>query len=582
MSYLLLFCYSIITYILNFYKKRRKIVFIVKICYYINRSFISEIGGINMEIKDLKKLTKFNAYSINEFVRDLVDIRKNVKIEKDNIDEKVVEVEKNLVNLQEELKKEEVTTELIEEIEEAAGELANAKRENEQLEETIKKWEEEKSRIKTKLEEKIAKFEESVKENESKMKEYQETIKENEDKMEKLDKDSPEFIELENSNKELRKKMSRVRGVLTRYDKKINDLKEIIGNLETENVLEGLKPPRTIEKATTIKGKSTPVKQEPVTTEPVKVEPVKQESVKTEPVKVEPVKQESVKTEPVKQEPVKTESVKPGPVKPEPAKTSSVKPEPVKPESVKTSPVKPEPVEPNQVNPKEPEQSKEGDLGKDSILEKYMSDGFGKNAFGWYFNPWTSEYDREYDPHNDPEYNKALKEEIKEEVKEKQQFKQDVEKRPSLFKRAIATAKKWFANIKNKMNNKRLPEGTNSLYENEPRQEKYETDANRILKETLENNHVFDMNSRNTMNKQEYKIEIEPSDRDKFVEQLRNSAKTNDEGKEKKTISEYKSIASISDRGMFRRKSKMEKEMLKRSATFTSGPREAEDDDREP
>lgn len=48
-------------------------------------------------------------------------------------------------------------------------------------------------------------------------------------------------------------------------------------------------------------------------------------------------------------------------------------------------------------------------MEKDLILEKYKNEGFGKNAFGWYFNPWIDEYDESYDPHNDPEYNKELK-----------------------------------------------------------------------------------------------------------------------------------------------------------------------------
>ena len=47
-------------------------------------------------------------------------------------------------------------------------------------------------------------------------------------------------------------------------------------------------------------------------------------------------------------------------------------------------------------------------MEKDSVLEKYKSEGFGKNAFGWYFNPWIDEYDENYDPHNDKEYNPEL------------------------------------------------------------------------------------------------------------------------------------------------------------------------------
>lgn len=38
----------------------------------------------------------------------------------------------------------------------------------------------------------------------------------------------------------------------------------------------------------------------------------------------------------------------------------------------------------------------------------YSADGFGKNANGEYFNPWTDEYDKDYDPFNDPEYRKQV------------------------------------------------------------------------------------------------------------------------------------------------------------------------------
>lgn len=40
----------------------------------------------------------------------------------------------------------------------------------------------------------------------------------------------------------------------------------------------------------------------------------------------------------------------------------------------------------------------------DPILNKYKSEGFGQNADGTYFNPYTNEYDENYDPHNDSSY----------------------------------------------------------------------------------------------------------------------------------------------------------------------------------
>ena len=61
--------------------------------------------------------------------------------------------------------------------------------------------------------------------------------------------------------------------------------------------------------------------------------------------------------------------------------------------------------------PVQPTQSATGKIepGKDPVLEKYFSEGFHQNAFGWYFNPWENEYDREYDPHTDKAYNSSLK-----------------------------------------------------------------------------------------------------------------------------------------------------------------------------
>ena len=45
---------------------------------------------------------------------------------------------------------------------------------------------------------------------------------------------------------------------------------------------------------------------------------------------------------------------------------------------------------------------------RDQALEKYRSEGFGQNANGEYFNPWTSEYDPDYDPTQDISYNTQL------------------------------------------------------------------------------------------------------------------------------------------------------------------------------
>ena len=41
---------------------------------------------------------------------------------------------------------------------------------------------------------------------------------------------------------------------------------------------------------------------------------------------------------------------------------------------------------------------------RDEIMDKYSSEGFGQNANGEYFNPYTNEYDASYDPHKDSLY----------------------------------------------------------------------------------------------------------------------------------------------------------------------------------
>lgn len=47
----------------------------------------------------------------------------------------------------------------------------------------------------------------------------------------------------------------------------------------------------------------------------------------------------------------------------------------------------------------------------DTALERYRNDGFGQNANGDYFNPYTDEYDEDYDPHNDNMYNQGEEQE---------------------------------------------------------------------------------------------------------------------------------------------------------------------------
>lgn len=41
---------------------------------------------------------------------------------------------------------------------------------------------------------------------------------------------------------------------------------------------------------------------------------------------------------------------------------------------------------------------------RDEVMERYGAEGYGQNANGEYFNPYTDEYDSNYDPHNDRLY----------------------------------------------------------------------------------------------------------------------------------------------------------------------------------
>ena len=58
----------------------------------------------------------------------------------------------------------------------------------------------------------------------------------------------------------------------------------------------------------------------------------------------------------------------------------------------------------------EDKESKEPNYDEEA-LKKYQSEGYGQNAFGHYFNPYTDEYDSEYNPVEDAGYNQRVKNE---------------------------------------------------------------------------------------------------------------------------------------------------------------------------
>ena len=50
------------------------------------------------------------------------------------------------------------------------------------------------------------------------------------------------------------------------------------------------------------------------------------------------------------------------------------------------------------------EENNQEDASQQEALDKYSADGYGKNADGEYYNPWTDEYDANYDPTKDAAY----------------------------------------------------------------------------------------------------------------------------------------------------------------------------------
>jgi len=145
----------------------------------------------------------------------------------------------------------------------------------------------------------------------------------------------------------------------------------------------------------------------------------------------------------------------------------------------------------------------------DPVLEKYKNDGFGQNAFGWYFNPWKGEFDKDYDPHNDPEYNEKLKEEkidksektsgnVKKTDKVEKNQTEEKPTKVSIWQKIKDRVSKIINIIKGyiaNFNNKQLPEGT----ETEQEKAEYVAKANEVLKETLSADRVFDAKSRAAM-----------------------------------------------------------------------------------
>lgn len=618
-----------------------------------------------MEIEEVKKILRYDEYTVNEFVRGLVKARKDIDAAKEELATRSENVDKKLQAIEKEMDEEE--------LQQNQEEIENIKQERKRIEKILPKWEKEKERILGRLTKKKEENENKIAENEQKILNLENEINANEEKMSELDQESKEYEELEQENLRIRSKISRTKGNITRYDKKKANIIEIMGNLETENVLEGLTPPKTIERAKTLPGKNirklnedkektevameephqaeeeisnddneeeissleeqirnsaqrmkeykengnyeqeaeehayynglvsklsslrtkneTPVQEngtvevdEPTQTE-VEVEvdvPAQPEvEVKTEAKVEEPVQatNETKVEEPVQtasattvqqraqtakatrtttaQRPVQTTSTTKTATVEQPEQTAKTArttvEQPTQTTTAETKveePIQIEPTKSEQTTKQEvqwnskltPEQIEEliaegiepGDneynlylwnhginpfesqmkakatqkTEVDEVLQKYRNDGFGKNAFGWYFNPWTSEYDKEYDPHKDPEYNDKIARESKTTTKAKEE-KETATEEPkaeklslkqrikNLFNRIKDTIKRYIDNF----NNKKLPEGTEKQTQDLSEQERaeYVAKANEVLEETLSTENVLNQNTRKAM-----------------------------------------------------------------------------------
>lgn len=590
-----------------------------------------------MEIEEVKKILRYDEYTVNEFVRGLVKARKDIDAAKEELATRADNVSAKLQDIEKEITEEE--------LQQNQEEIENIKQERKRIEKILPKWEKEKERILGRLTKKKEENENKIAENEQKISDLENEINANEAKMSELDQESKEYEELEQENLRIRSKISRTKGNITRYDKKKANIIEIMGNLETENVLEGLTPPKTIERAKTLPGKNirklnedkektevameephqaeeeisnddneeeissleeqirssaqrmkeykengnydqeaeehayynglvsklsslrtkneTPVQENDTVevdepTQPkveVKAEePVQTASATTVQQRAQTAKATRTTTA---QRPVQTTSTTKTATVEQPVQTAKTArttvEQPTQTTTAETKveePVQTEPTKSEQPTPKEvqwnskltPEQIEEliaegiepGDneynlylwnhginpfesqmkakatqkTEVDEVLQKYRNDGFGKNAFGWYFNPWTSEYDKEYDPHKDPEYNDKIARESKTTTKAKEE-KETATEEPkaeklslkqrikNLFNRIKDTIKRYIDNF----NNKKLPEGTEKQTQDLSEQERaeYVAKANEVLEETLSTENILNQNTRRAM-----------------------------------------------------------------------------------
>ena len=87
--------------------------------------------------------------------------------------------------------------------------------------------------------------------------------------------------------------------------------------------------------------------------------------------------------------------------------------------------------------------NKDEDKASKEALQDYKNSGYGKNVYGWYYNPNIDEYDKDYDPTKDPFFNKEL-------MKKSQINKKEIKKQSELKNIIVYTAINRRNEIKNR------------------------------------------------------------------------------------------------------------------------------------
>jgi len=197
-----------------------------------------------METKEFKRITKYDEYTVNDFVIGYVEAEKELNKTKEDLDNKIAEIDAKIEELNS-VNKRDMSPDEKEANKSEKDALRKEKsahnKEKKEAEKYFSKWENEKARIKDRLNIDISKIQEKIETKKNEIKSYEEEIKTNEEKLDSMDKNLPEYDELVLANRTLERKISSSKGVITKYESKITLIKEIEGNLEKNNPLD-LKP----------------------------------------------------------------------------------------------------------------------------------------------------------------------------------------------------------------------------------------------------------------------------------------------------------------------------------------------------